>query len=108
MSRKSKTKEEKQHLQDVASLGCIACRMDGHIEFGECQATPHHITSGYGMGEMRSDFETIPLCYGHHQGGECSVHGTPEKFRMTFGKERELLDQTLLDLENLRSLRVGG
>ncbi|MBO9484344.1 Ref family recombination enhancement nuclease [Salinisphaera sp. G21_0] len=108
MSRKQKTKTEKQHLADVAELGCIACRMDGFIEFGECQATPHHITTGKGMGEMRSDFETIPLCYEHHQGKTISVHGTPEKFRMTFGKETDLLELTKQDLKELRAQKIGG
>lgn len=41
----SKTKADKQWLDDVSSLGCIACRNAGH---GATPAEIHHVRSGFG------------------------------------------------------------
>ena len=42
----SKTKADKQHLSDVASLGCVACRNAG---LGPSPSEIHHVRSGAGM-----------------------------------------------------------
>ncbi len=105
MSRKNKTKAERQHLSDVAELGCIACRRAG---YGETPAEVHHITSGYGMGEERNDMHTIPLCPTHHRTGPDAIHVSPALFVSRFGHELDLLDQTTWDLAELRRQRVGG
>ena len=44
----SKTKADKQHLSDVASLGCVACRNAG---LGPSLAEIHHVRSGAGMAQ---------------------------------------------------------
>ncbi|MDK6973614.1 Ref family recombination enhancement nuclease, partial [Proteus mirabilis] len=40
---KSKTKEERQWLSDVAELGCICCRNMG---LGASRAEIHHVRTG--------------------------------------------------------------
>ncbi|MCW7556510.1 Ref family protein [Endozoicomonas gorgoniicola] len=105
MSRKQKTRAEKKHLSDVAALGCIACRRMG---YGETPAEVHHITSGYGMGEMRDDLKVIPLCPEHHRTGKDAIHVSPALFERRFGHELELLEQTCSDLGIYRASFVGG
>ncbi|WP_062266925.1 Ref family recombination enhancement nuclease [Endozoicomonas arenosclerae] len=105
MSRKQKTKEEKQHLQDVAALGCVACRRAG---YGETPAEVHHITTGFGTGQARDDLKVIPLCPAHHRTGPDAVHVSPALFERRFGHELELLEQTCKDLAAYRSSFVGG
>ena len=104
MSRKNKTMEEKQHLSDVASLGCIVCRNMG---YGSTPAEIHHITSGYGMGEMRSDFKTIPLCLRHHRTAPDAIHVSPARFTKHYGHEVALLAQTELELKELAVEKIG-
>jgi len=43
MTKKSKTKEDKQWLSDVAELGCICCRNMG---YGASPAEIHHVRTG--------------------------------------------------------------
>lgn len=66
MSRKGS-----DHMERVASIGCILCR-----EFGNAYvpAQVHHI----GDTADRSDFLTIPLCHEHHQGAS-GFHGLGER-----------------------------
>ena len=60
----SKTKEEKKHLERVASIGCI------HFEtIPLCPA--HHRTGGVGI----------------------AFHAAPRTFESLYGTERELLEQ---------------
>ncbi|MEX6284556.1 hypothetical protein AB6F63_16520 [Providencia hangzhouensis] len=40
MTKKSKTKEDKQWLSDVATLGCICCRNMGYGVNGSLILTP--------------------------------------------------------------------
>ena len=42
----SKTKEEKKHLERVASIGCIVCRNSGRYDV---PAEVHHIRNGAGI-----------------------------------------------------------
>lgn len=87
------TKAERQHLDRVASMGCIACSMMG---FYDTPAEIHHIRSGVGKGRRASNFETIGLCPAHHRGTAGlkvpSIHGSPHAFVQSFGTERQLLD----------------
>ena len=87
MARKSKTKLDKQHMDEVAQLGCIVC--------GNPYVHLHHIRyPGLGMGKRSTNFEVIPLCQPHHQ-GKFSVHGTPKEFEKKFGTQHELLERVL-------------
>ena len=52
------TKEEKEHMGRVASMGCVICR---NLGLGESPAEVHHIGNGT-MGKRASNYEVIPLC----------------------------------------------
>ena len=54
------TKDEREYLGKVASLGCVVCGDEAQV---------HHRT-GAGMGLRASHYKTIPLCHRHHQGTE--------------------------------------
>lgn len=76
-----KTKEEKAHLNWVASLGCVICGKNACV---------HHIRK---LGEPRNHYKTIPLCYDHHQGKE-GLHTLGKRaWRAKFGHELDFLKQ---------------
>ena len=54
----SKTKEEKKHLERVASIGCIVCRNSGRYDI---PAEVHHIRNGAGIGRRNSHLPIIGL-----------------------------------------------
>lgn len=74
----------------VAELGCIIC--------GDA-ASLHHIREDQGGSQRASDFLVIPLCPLHHQHGTKmyapSVHGAPQLFRSKYGRETDLLAETM-------------
>ena len=87
------TKAEKQHLQRVADLGCIACYMQG------TPGTPaeiHHPRAGRGKGQRASHIDGIPLCPAHHRGTHHpavpSIHLAKRAFIERFGTEETLLE----------------
>lgn len=88
-------KSEKNHLNKVAALGCIACYKQG------TPGTPaeiHHPRAGTGAGRRASHFDAIPLCCIHHRGtmglSVPSIHGSKRAFIETFGTEADLLELT--------------
>ncbi len=78
----AKTVKASNHLERVASLGCILCH---HIGFGYSPAEAHHI----GDTAERSDFLTIPLCPEHHRGAQ-GFHGMGERRLNAAYKTNEL------------------
>ncbi len=58
------TSKERDYLQAVVQLGCIACRKNG---LPGTPAEVHHQRSGTGAGRRASHFDTMPLCPGHHR-----------------------------------------
>lgn len=82
------TKAEKEHLNKIASLGCIICRMPCEI---------HHLRHGMGMGQRNSHFNAIGLCPNHHRTGGYGVafHAGKKAFEKKFGTEIELLEKTI-------------
>lgn len=89
------TKTERQHLNKVAALGCIACYQQG------TPGTPaeiHHPRAGTGAGRRASHFDALPLCPAHHRGtaglSVPSIHGSKNAFIEAFGTEAELLELT--------------
>lgn len=102
------SKEGKEWMGDVASLGCVFCRNSG---LGESPAEVHHVRSGVGKGQRAADTDTIPLCPPHHRGTAHpivpSIHRDKRRFEREFGTERELLAQTVRDVNELRSSIVG-
>ena len=91
MARKSTTVKEKEHMNRVASLGCICCLNMG---LGETPAEIHHIGNGT-MGKRASNYEVIPLCETHHRTGNIgtAVHAGRKSFEANFGSEQTLLKQ---------------
>lgn len=86
------TNAERMHMGKVAALGCIACRINGHMD---TPAELHHLRDGYGKGQRASHHEVIPLCPAHHRGtlglSVPSIHMSKHDFVAAFGTERELL-----------------
>lgn len=100
------TKEEKAYMADVAALGCLLCKLQGH---DDTPAAVHHQRTGIGMGRRASDFQTIPLCPEHHQ-GKTGIHGLGRKaFEALYGySEVALVVMTRELVERLRRRRIGG
>lgn len=92
-------KAERDHLNRVASLGCIVCR---NLGYGETPAHVHHIRTGKGMGQRANHFETLPLCPEHHQHGGygIAIHAGQKTWEANFGTEIELLEQVKMELNN--------
>lgn len=82
------TKQEKEHYEKVARLGCILCRHQGN------EGTPaelHHIRRT----GKRSNAPVIPLCPYHHRGSNTSIHGMGRK---RFEREYSVTEEELLEM----------
>ena len=83
MSKKPATKAEKAHMAATASLGCLVCRRPAEI---------HHARNR--TGKKRDHMKVLPLCPAHHRHDAVSVHGMyPDKFRLLYGDETEMLEE---------------
>ena len=94
-------KADKEHMNRVASIGCILCM---HLDLGETPAQLHHIREGQGMSQRASNFLVVPLCPEHHQGNS-GVHGLGERGFYTRYKLSEL-DLLAMTLEALSLQRT--
>ena len=88
----SRPKELRAYMDAVASLGCLACRMEGKPGV---PAQLHHPRGKVGLGQRGSDLEVIPICAAHHTGlgqkrGFPSIHMNPRAFRAAYGTEEAL------------------
>lgn len=97
---------KKDHLDAVASLGCIVMVMteDGPRRC-ERNATIHHTVSGSAYGKKSGYLETLPLCPEHHQGPYgIGFHSGAKIWQEIFGRERDLLAEVLdlLDIEGMK------
>lgn len=100
----SKTKAERRHMDLVASLGCVVCR---NLGYGPSPAQLHHIRTGKGMGQRSGHKEVLPLCPRHHLATyPTGYHASPRVWQLKYGSEKELLEQTLSDLNNLEQTIV--
>jgi hypothetical protein len=94
------TKNERQHYDKLAQLGCIACLVTGA---GYSPTEIHHIKSGNaGMGKKSHWSLAIPLCHAHHRTGNhgTAIHAGKKAFEAAIGMtEVELLNETLNRLE---------
>jgi len=84
------TKEEKLFHEKLASIGCIACRMDGEKNY---HVSIHHID---GRTKPNAHKLVLPLCAGHHQEGTgapglISVHPWKRRFEARYGNQYDLL-----------------
>lgn len=82
---------ESEWMGQVASLGCIVCRLLGE---GQTPAQVHHIREGQGASQRAGNFLTIPLCEPDHQGRR-GVHGDRSRLRLLKMTELDLLDATV-------------
>jgi len=99
------TKDERQHYDKLAQLGCIACHVLGA---GYSPAEIHHIKSGNaGIGKKSHWSLAIPLCALHHRNGNygTAIHAGKKAFEAAVGMtEVELLNETLNRLESVSGI----
>jgi len=88
----TKTKQEKNHMNKVAGLGCLICNKMG---FPNSPAELHHIKNFTGIGRKANDFEVIPLCPKHHRQVKDAYHYGSKCFTEKWGTPEELLEGTL-------------
>lgn len=90
-------KEDREHLQRVAELGCVLCR---NLGFGVSPAEIHHLRKGCGVGQRASHKRAIPLCPPHHRTGGygVAIHAGQKMWERIYGSEEELLEQILREL----------
>lgn len=83
-------KAEKQHLNNVAELGCVACFVK-HGAWGT-PAEIHHVRATAGMGQRSKS--VIGLCHPHHRTGGHgeAIHAGVKAFAASYGTELELLE----------------
>ena len=91
MKGRSPTKEEKDHMQKVAALGCIICEL--YLDTST-PAMLHHVE---GRTKKGCHIKVLPLCFEHHQGGNrcdkyVSRHPYKAEFERRYGTEAELLE----------------
>ena len=102
------TKDDKQYLNDISSLGCVACRIAG---YGPTPAEIHHPREGQGMSQRAEHKSGIPLCPAHHRGTQHpavpSIHLDKLRFVGMFGTEAELVEQTRREVAELRANTIG-
>jgi hypothetical protein len=87
------TKKERQHLDRVTGLGCIACLYMG---YEDTPAGIHHLREGMGMGMHSSHWRSIPLCPGHHryqEAGKIAFHRASKQFERAYDTEENFLRQ---------------
>ncbi len=79
----------KRHMQRVREIPCVLCEKLG---LGQTPSAAHHAFDS----AARSDFLTVALCHGHHQGQE-GFHtlGEREFNRRYKTSEAELLAMTI-------------
>ncbi|HDU8695026.1 TPA: DUF968 domain-containing protein [Morganella morganii subsp. morganii] len=104
MSRKRANKEERAYFQLLVEYGCIACRnMFGVYSIPEI----HHVRNGQGMGQRADHYSVLPLCPQHHRACyETGFHAAPATWQQIHGSERELLEQVIQEVRELRACRV--
>jgi hypothetical protein len=98
------TKAEREWMDSISSLGCIACRVIG---IAGVPGAVHHLLSG---GRRIGHLSTICLCDpGHHQNpptgsGKIPRHPFKARFERTYGTEAQLLEMTKEFVAKLRRL----
>jgi hypothetical protein len=80
------SKDEKRHLDRVASLPCCLC--------GASPVHVHHIRESQGMAQRASNWLTVPLCPDCHQGPK-GVHGDQSMLRIMRMSEMDMLADTI-------------
>lgn len=99
MKGKSATAEQKRFHDALASLGCIACRLDGNHQ---PIVSAHHID---GRTKPHAHWLVLPLCAGHHQDGTgvpglIAVHPWKARFEQHYGNQLCLLQSCMSTLRS--------
>ena len=88
------TKAEKQYLDRVANIGCIACLIDG---YHQPLVSIHHCD---GRTKPGAHMKVLGLCAGHHQDGTgndknmLAIHPFKRKFCEKYGSQESLIQKT--------------
>ena len=85
---KTPTRIEREWMNRLQSLGCVACRQDG---ISDTPGEIHHIVQG---NRRLGHLFTLLLCPPHHRGDGRqvpSVHFSKRTFTAKYGTEMELL-----------------
>jgi len=91
MKGRTRTSDERQYHDEMAKLGCIACRLDG---VANSFVVIHHID---GRTKKNAHMEVLPLCSNHHQhddtdpAGRIGVHPWKARFEKRYGGQYQLL-----------------
>lgn len=92
------------YMRDVRSLPCIICHTYGEPQ--NSATTAHHAIMGRGGNRKSSDFDTMALCDGHHQGNfdtsKVAIHREPNAWRMRYGPDTDYIERTR---EMVRAMR---
>lgn len=95
MKGRTPTAEEKRLHDRIASIGCIACRLDG---ISNSLVSIHHID---GRTKPNAHKKVLPLCGPHHQqddtdlAGRIAVHPYKARFEAKYGRQLDLLDMCM-------------
>lgn len=89
MPKRRPTRLEKIYMSVVASLGCIACRLEG---YKDSPAEIHHVSTG-GKSQRASHYDVIPLCPAHHRTGGygVAIHAGRQAWEEKYGSEQLIL-----------------
>lgn len=74
----------KRHMEAVAGLSCVVC--------GFWPVHVHHCISGRFGQTKASDFDTIPLCFDHHQGA-AGIHTNKRAWEAEHGPDYAFLEK---------------
>ncbi|HAR06388.1 MAG TPA: recombinase [Pseudomonas sp.] len=90
MKGRNPSASDKRFHSQLAALGCIACRIDGH---SNPVVSIHHIDGRTKPGAHKL---VLPLCAGHHQDGTgipglIAVHPWKRRFEDRYGRQEDLL-----------------
>lgn len=90
MKGRTPSAADKRLHNQLAALGCIACRIDGNHN---PVVSIHHID---GRTKPGAHERVLPLCAGHHQDGTgipglIAVHPWKRQFEQKYGSQYELL-----------------
>lgn len=93
---RSPTKNSR-HLALVSELPCTICHHHGEPQQSSTQV--HHCISGRFATVKASDFATIPLCEGHHQGlwdwSKVAIHQSKREWEAKYGPDTNYITWTL-------------
>ena len=80
-----------QYMGMVAQLACAACQSRVNVQV-------HHCFHDRYSSHRTSDYDTIPLCEGCHQGDfdttKLAIHRAKTQWRMKYGPDHSFIPQT--------------